>query len=150
MQFEETFDPFRRRYVGCLSATAALVLVGVSPRAGAQDYPAGKPIRLIVPFTTGGAVDLLARALAAPLATRLGTSIVVENRPGASGVIGTQAVAQSAPDGFTILFCYDGTLTINPVVSKVPFDTLKDFAPITRLVNSPIIAAVSSRPRLDP
>jgi tripartite-type tricarboxylate transporter receptor subunit TctC len=132
----------RRRLLSWTSLAAG-ALAGVAPAARAQEYPS-RPIRLIVPFSTGGAVDLLARSLAQPLSARLGASIIVDNRPGANGVIGTQMVVQAPADGYTILFCYDGTLVINPAVGKVPFDTLKDLAPVTRLVNSPIIFAVSS------
>ena len=142
MSNENPQSRHRRRLLSW-GSLAAGALAGVAPAARAQEYPT-RPIRLIVPFSTGGAVDLLARSLAQPLSARLGASVIVDNRPGASGVIGTQAVVQAPADGYTILFCYDGTLVINPVVGKVPFDTLKDLAPVTRLVNSPIIYAVSS------
>lgn len=105
----------------------------------AQDWPA-KPIRIIVPFAPGGVADNSARVLAEPLAQRLGQQVVVENRPGASGNIGSAAVAQSAPDGYTLLLGFDGTMVINPhVFPKIPFDTLKDFAPVTKLGDATLI-----------
>jgi tripartite-type tricarboxylate transporter receptor subunit TctC len=105
----------------------------------AQDWPA-KPIRIIVPFAPGGVADNSVRVIAEPLAQRLGQQVVVENRPGASGNIGSAAVAQSAPDGYTLLLGFDGTMVINPhVFPKIPFDTLKDFAPVTKLGDATLI-----------
>jgi tripartite-type tricarboxylate transporter receptor subunit TctC len=105
----------------------------------AQDWPA-KPIRIIVPFAPGGVADNSARVIAEPLAQRLGQQVVVENRPGASGNIGSAAVAQAAPDGYTLLLGFDGTMVINPhVFPKIPFDTLKDFAPVTKLGDATLI-----------
>jgi tripartite-type tricarboxylate transporter receptor subunit TctC len=105
----------------------------------AQDWPA-KPIRIIVPFAPGGVADNSARVVAEPLGQRLGQQVVVENRPGASGNIGSAAVAQSAPDGYTLLLGFDGTMVINPhVFPKIPFDTLKDFAPVTKLGDATLI-----------
>jgi len=99
----------------------------------AQDYPA-KPVRIIVPFSPGGLADNSTRAMSDRLAARLGQQVIVENRPGASGNIGTQAVAQAPPDGYTLLLGFDGTMVINPhVFPKLPWDTLKDFAPVTKL-----------------
>ena len=136
----------RRQVLLGTGSVMAAPLVAITTRALAQapTYPS-KPVRLIVPFLPGGAVDVLARAIAPPLAAQLGTSVVVENKPGASGVIGAEMVVQAPPDGYTLLFGYDGTLVINPVVSKVPFDPLKDLAPITRVVSSPLIIAISSK-----
>jgi tripartite-type tricarboxylate transporter receptor subunit TctC len=107
--------------------------------AQAQDYPA-KPIRLIVPFAPGGVADNSARVVAEPLGQRLGQQVVVENRPGASGNIGSAQVAQSAADGYTLLLGFDGTMVINPhVFPKTGFDTLKDFAPVTKLGDATLI-----------
>src|SRR4051812_49297135 len=117
-----------------LGALAALALC-----AQAQDYP-NKPIRIIVPFAPGGVADNSARVVAEPLSQRLGQQVVVENRPGASGNIGTQQVAQAAADGYTLLLGFDGTMVINPYVfPNIPFDTLKDFAPVTKLGDATLI-----------
>ena len=102
-------------------------------QARAQEYPT-RPVRIVVPFAPGGLADNGARVIAEALGARLGQQVVVENRPGASGNIGTQAAAQSAPDGHTLLLGFDGTMVINPhVFAKLPFDTLRDFAPVTKL-----------------
>jgi tripartite-type tricarboxylate transporter receptor subunit TctC len=111
----------------------------LSVAAQAQDFPA-KPIRIVVPFSPGGVADNSARVVAEPLGLRLGQQVIVENRPGASGNIGTHAVAQAAPDGYTLLLGFDGTMVINPhVFAKIPFDTLNDFAPVTKLGDATLI-----------
>jgi tripartite-type tricarboxylate transporter receptor subunit TctC len=118
-----------------LSALLWLIL----STAGAQEWPS-KPLRIIVPFSPGGVADNSARVIAEPLAARLGQQVLVENRPGASGNIGTQAVAQAEPDGYTLLLGFDGTMVINPhVFAKVPFDTVRDFAPVTKLGDATLI-----------
>jgi tripartite-type tricarboxylate transporter receptor subunit TctC len=118
---------------------AGLFLAAAAAVAHGQEFPA-KPIRIIVPFAPGGVADNSARVVAEPLSQRLGQQVLVENRAGASGNIGTQAVAQSAPDGYTLLLGFDGTMVINPhVFPKIPFDTLKDFAPVTKLGDATLI-----------
>jgi tripartite-type tricarboxylate transporter receptor subunit TctC len=115
------------------------VLMIAATLAHAQDWPA-KPIRILVPFSPGGVADNSARVVAEPLGIRLGQQVIVENRPGASGNIGTQAVAQAAPDGYTLLLGFDGTMVINPhVFARIPFDTLGDFAPVTKLGDATLI-----------
>src|SRR5690349_18767131 len=110
-----------------------------STTLAAQDWPV-RPLRIIVPFAPGGVADNSARVIAEPLGARLGQSVLVENRPGASGNIGTQAVAEAAPDGYTLLLGFDGTMVINPhVFAHVPFDTLTDFAPVTKLGDATLI-----------
>jgi len=105
----------------------------------AQEFPS-KPVRIIVPFAPGGVADNSARVVAEPLSVRLGQQVIVENRPGASGNIGTQQAAQAAPDGYTLLLGFDGTMVINPhVFAKIPFDTLGDFAPVTKLGDATLI-----------
>ena len=108
-----------------------IVLLIFSSFAMAQAYPS-RPVRVIVPFPPGGAPDLVGRTLANRLQERLGQSFVVENRTGAGGNIAADAVAKSAPDGYTLLATSDGPLVINPAVyPAMPFDTLRDFAPIS-------------------
>src|SRR5262245_6412553 len=122
------------KLIGCIAA-----LLGAA--AFAQDYPS-KPVRILVPFAPGGVADNSARVVAEPLGVRLGQQVIVENRPGASGNVGTQQAAQSAPDGYTLLLGFDGTMVINPhVFPKTGFDTLKDFAPVTKLGDATLILA---------
>ena len=107
--------------------------------AFAQPFPS-KPVRIIVPFSPGGVADSSARVISEKLGARLGQSVVVDNRPGASGNIGTQQVAASAPDGHTLLLGFDGTMVVNPhVYAKLPFETLRDFAPVTKLGDATLI-----------
>lgn len=126
-----------RRHWLALAAAGALALGGGATHA--QDYPS-KPIRLVVPFTPSGVTDTGARVVAERLGARLGQQVVVDNRPGASGNIGTQAVAGAAPDGHTLVLGFDGTLVINPhVFAKVPFDTLRDFVPISKIGDTALV-----------
>ena len=112
---------------------AALLGVIGGGLAQAQDYPT-RPIRLIVPFGTGGATDSSARIVADRLGRRLGQSIIVENRAGAGGSIGAQYVARAAPDGYTLLLGLDATMVVNPFTqSNIPFNTVNDFIPVTKL-----------------
>lgn len=123
---------------GCAAALGALAAVP----ARAQDAFPSKPIRLVVPFTPGGVTDSSGRLIAEFLGKRLGQQVVVDNKPGASGNIGTAQVVAAAPDGYTLLLAFDGTMVINPhVFPKVPFDTLKDFAPVGRIGSAALILA---------
>jgi tripartite-type tricarboxylate transporter receptor subunit TctC len=107
--------------------------------AAAGQYP-DRPIRLIVPFAPGGVTDTSGRLVADELGKRLGQNMVVENKAGASGNIGTQAVATAAPDGYTLVLGFDGTLVINPhVFTSFPFDPLKDLAPIGKIGDATLI-----------
>ena len=118
-----------------LAAAAALAL----PAAAQDNFPS-KPIRLVVPFVPGGVTDSSGRLIADALGKRLGQQVVVDNKPGASGNIGTAQVVQAAPDGYTLLLAFDGTMVINPhVFAKVPFDTLKDFASVGKIGNAQLI-----------
>ncbi|HET7764321.1 MAG TPA: tripartite tricarboxylate transporter substrate-binding protein [Burkholderiales bacterium] len=120
----------------------ALVL-GFAAAAHAQTYP-NKAIRLVVGFPPGGGMDLSARVYAAVLQEPLGTAIVVENRPGATGIVAGEVVAKSAPDGYTLLVGASGQMTINPVIiPKHPYDTVRDFAAITTLAQFPMVIAVN-------
>ena len=108
--------------------------------AQAQDVWPAKPIRLIVPFTPGGVTDTSGRLIAEHLGKRLGQQVIVDNKPGASGNIGTSLAKAAAPDGYTLLLGFDGTMVINPhVFAKIPFDTLKDFVPVGKIGNATLI-----------
>jgi tripartite-type tricarboxylate transporter receptor subunit TctC len=110
--------------------------------AAAQAWPA-KPIRMIVPFAAGGGTDVVARILARHLPDRLGQQVFVENRAGANGIVGMQALLQAPPDGYTIAGVGDGTLAMNPALyAKLPYDTLRDVAPVARTVRFPGLIAV--------
>ena len=127
----------RRRGLQTLLALSLSLATGAAFAQAA--YP-NKPIRLVVPFATGGVTDTSGRLIAEHLSRRLGQQIIVDNKPGASGNIGTQMVATAEPDGYTLLLGFDGTLVINPhVFPKVGFDTLKDFAPIGKIGDAILI-----------
>jgi tripartite-type tricarboxylate transporter receptor subunit TctC len=131
----------RRHWLKTLLVTglSAGLLLGAGTAAAQANYP-GKPIRLVVPFTPGGVTDTSGRLIAEQLSRRLGQQVIVDNKPGASGNIGTQQVAAAEPDGYTLLLGFDGTLVINPhVFPKVGFDTLKDFAPIGKIGDAVLI-----------
>jgi tripartite-type tricarboxylate transporter receptor subunit TctC len=124
---------------------AAFVLCPGAARAQADPWPQ-RPVRLIVPSTPGSGIDLMARSLAEHLAARWGKPVVLENRPGANSIIGTEAAARSAPDGHVLLFSSDAAFTINPhVYPKLPYDPLADFAPVAQVVTfSQILVAHAS------
>jgi tripartite-type tricarboxylate transporter receptor subunit TctC len=117
----------------------ALLIASLSLGAHAQsDYPA-KPIKIVAPFAAGGSTDVLARVTAQVISKALGQSVVVENRPGASGNIGAEVVAKAAPDGYTLLFT-STNLTLNPAVTKdLPYDAVRDFTPITMVAFAPMV-----------
>jgi tripartite-type tricarboxylate transporter receptor subunit TctC len=106
------------------------LLALVSCPAAAQDYPA-KPVRMIVPFAAGGPADLLARAIAPAMSGALKQSVVIENRVGAGGVIGVDAVVKAAPDGYTLGLTGPGAMTIAPFLMTVPYDAVRDLTPIS-------------------
>jgi len=113
----------------------ALLLATLSALAGAQAYPS-KPIRWIVAFPPGGATDIVARMVAPKLGENLGQQVIVDNRAGANGIVGTDLAAKSAPDGHTWFIGTLGNLAANPTLySKLPFDIARDFAPITQVVD---------------
>ncbi|HTO51299.1 MAG TPA: tripartite tricarboxylate transporter substrate binding protein, partial [Burkholderiales bacterium] len=123
---------------------AAAIVGAVSPGAQAQDFP-NRPIRMIVPFPPGGVMDVTARAVATPLQEGLGQSVIIENRPGGGGNIGTEVVARAAPDGYTLLVIGDHTTIAPAIYSHLSYDFLRDFAPITNLVTgSHVLVAHSS------
>ena len=109
--------------------------------ATAQAYPS-RPIRIVVPFGAGGGADLVTRFLAQRMTTALGTSVVVDNRPGGGGLIGTQIVATAAPDGYTLVEASATTLAVVPMMTKAPYDALRDLAPITMMGAQPHVVVV--------
>jgi tripartite-type tricarboxylate transporter receptor subunit TctC len=118
-----------------LLCAALLALPGVA--ADAQTYPT-RPITLVIPFAPGGSTSIVGRGVADKMGELLGEKVVVENRPGAGGTVGTKAVAKSDPDGYTIMLGYTGTLAIGPSLYKNPgYDPRKDFAPIGMIGNAP-------------
>jgi tripartite-type tricarboxylate transporter receptor subunit TctC len=125
----------------------AAIATGLAFNAAAQDYPS-RPIRVIVPFPPGGSTDILARTVFQQLGQKWKQSIIIDNRPGASGMIGTEMVARAEPDGYTLLMGSGGPLTINPALyAKLPYDPIKDFIPITVIAVVPnIVVANPSLP----
>lgn len=121
----------------CLAIAAGLF---AAPWAQAQ---AGKPLRIIVPFTPGGSTDILARAIAPRLAAALAQAVVVENRPGAGGSLGATEAAKAEPDGHTVLMGHIGTLAVNPALyPKLGYDPLKSFAPVAWVARVPNVLVV--------
>ena len=130
-----------------LAALLAAVPFTATPSFAAEKYPT-KPIRLIVPYPPGGTTDLVARGIAGKLAEKYGQQVVIDNRGGASTIIGTDMMAKAAPDGYTFGLITQTTMSINPnVVPKLPYNTERDLAPITQVVYFPyVIAAHPSTP----
>ena len=123
-------------------ATASSLTAFASSFASAQTYP-GKPIRLVVPFPPGGATDLFARTVSQKLSDRLGQPVVVDNKPGAGGTLGSDIVAKAPADGYTLLLSTSSTHSIGPNLNpKIPYDAVRDFTPISHLGNAPSIMLV--------
>jgi tripartite-type tricarboxylate transporter receptor subunit TctC len=126
-----------------LLRTVCLSLAVLGAGAGAAETYPSKPLRFVVAFPPGGGTDLVARTIAPRLAERLAQQVVVDNRPGAGGNLGTEIVAKSAPDGYTILMGSVGPLAINAsLFARLPFDPLKDLAPVTLAASTPNILVV--------
>jgi tripartite-type tricarboxylate transporter receptor subunit TctC len=124
------------------SLSAALALSAPHAAAAAETYPA-RPVRFVVAFPPGGGTDIIARSIAQKLAERLAQQVVVDNRPGAGGNIGTDIVAKSAPDGYTMLMGSAGPLAINAsLFAKMPFDPIMDLAPVTLAASTPNVLVV--------
>ena len=110
--------------------------------AVAQPYPT-RPVRIVVPQAAGGGVDIMARAVAQKLTEAWGQQVIVDNRPGANGIIGIEAVTKSKPDGYTLSAAFTSVLTINPHVYKsLPYDTFRDLAPISMTVTNTMVLMV--------
>src|SRR3954454_1113086 len=111
--------------------------------AADQTYPT-KPVRIIVPFAAGGPTDIVARTVGQKLTMAFSQPVVIDNRPGAGGVVGADLAAKSAPDGYTLLLCSTGAMAINPaLLPKMPYDALRDLSPITLVVTIPYLLLVN-------
>jgi tripartite-type tricarboxylate transporter receptor subunit TctC len=120
-------------------ALPALILLALAGTAYSQDYPA-KPIRIIVPASPGGAADILSRTIAQKLADAWGQQVIVDNRTGASGIIGAELAAKSPADGYTLMMGFAGNMAVNPsLFAKLPYDSVKDFAPVSLVALSPLM-----------
>ena len=128
------------RYAGALAASIALATAAFAQQA--QTYP-GRPIRLIVPFGAGSGTDVVARTLAPRLSESMGQQVVVDNRTGAGGIVGTDLVAKAQPDGHTLLFALSSHAINASLYSKLPFDTRKDFATVTQLISGPLVMVIN-------
>lgn len=130
---------------GAATIAAVVILGAAAPpawcQAPAERYPY-RPIRLIQPFPPGGGADVAARFVGQILTERLGQTVVVDNRGGAGGAIGTELAAQAAPDGYTLLMATASTIVINPLVNKVRFDPIRDFDAVVHIANVPLILVV--------
>lgn len=135
-------DPTRMGRRGFIAAASGLLLSGV---AFAQDnWPAGRPINWVVPYPPGGSTDVLARAVAQRVSVTLGTPVIVDNKPGATGTIGGNYVAKAAPDGFTVLHTTIGAQTISPHLMHLPYDPLRDLQPVANLATVPDLLVVAA------
>src|SRR3954470_9739611 len=123
-------------------AAAAVTMFGAVGVASAQSSFPSKPVHIFVPYAAGGGVDILTRTLSDVLSRHWGQTVVVENRPGAGGVVASQALAASAPDGYTLIVVASGHATNPFLYAKLPYDTFKDFTPISLLASSPNILLV--------
>ena len=135
----------RSRRTLCLAL--ALAAAGLTPAAAlhAQDTWPAKPIKLVVPFPPGGGTDLVARAMGQKLSDRLKQAVVIDNKPGAATIIGTDAVAKAAPDGYTLLLSGSTSYTVNPALrAKLPYDPVKDLAPIAIVARTPLVLVVKT------
>jgi tripartite-type tricarboxylate transporter receptor subunit TctC len=121
-----------------------LLLLLLWPIFAAAQYPA-KPLHMVIPFPPGGATDIIGRVISQKMGERLGQPVVVDNRPGAGGTIGSDVVAKAAPDGYTLLISTNSTHAIAAVLSKPPYDPTRDFTPITLLAESANILVVSPK-----
>jgi tripartite-type tricarboxylate transporter receptor subunit TctC len=130
------------RYLLAMKIAALLALLALAvPQAEAQTWPA-RPVKIVVPATPGGAIDLIARSLADKLTGSLGQAVVVENKPGAANNLGTDFVAKSAPDGYTLLICASSHATNKHLYKSLPYDPVKDFEPVVYTHVVPLLLAV--------
>jgi len=125
-------------------AIVLLLAAALTHHAAAETYPS-RPIRLIVPFPPGGAADILARLIGNKVSEQIGQPVITENRPGAGGMLGADAAAKSPPDGYTILHNTNGAAIAPALYRTLPFDTAKDFAPVTQIVASNLVLVASPK-----
>src|SRR3954470_17545267 len=130
-----------QRLAASLGLAAGCLLIVYAPQAAAQAYPKG-PVRVVLPFPPGGGVDTAGRILAQALGENLGRAFVVENRAGANGNIGTEVAARASNDGYTLLFTGAGLVTNPSLYKQVPYDPVKDFAPISLMAFGPNVLVV--------
>jgi tripartite-type tricarboxylate transporter receptor subunit TctC len=131
-----------RSIIAAMAGTLALTFAGASTVVAADSYP-NQPIHIIVPYSPGGSTDLLARAIGKRLTEEWHQPVIVENRPGANGMVGAQEVAKAAPDGYTIGIASPGTHAANAsLYPHISYDTVKDFTPITQAVEAPFVLVV--------
>lgn len=126
-----------------LALPLAALAASISPQVGAQTYPT-KPLRLIVPFAPGGPNDVIGRVVAQKVTEQIGQTVVVDNRPGAGGAIGTGLAANAPADGYTLLISGTSSLAINPALyKKLPYDPIRDFAPVSLIGTAPSLVVVT-------
>src|SRR5215469_10529635 len=125
-------------------AAVAAAMLAIGGKASAQSSFPTRPVHIFVPYAAGGGVDILARTLGDAVSRTWGQSVIVENRPGAGGVVASQALTTSAPDGYTLIVVASGHATNPFLYPKLPYDTFKDFTPISLLADSPNILLVKA------
>ena len=135
-----SFSRLRRTTLACLALASALA----APALYAADWPT-KPIQLVIPYPPGGSADLLARPLAAQLQQQIGQSVILEYKPGAGGTLASQYVARAKPDGYTMLMVLAAHAINDSLYPKLPYDTRKDFAPISLVANLPMVIVGSNK-----
>jgi tripartite-type tricarboxylate transporter receptor subunit TctC len=131
----------KRSVLSRVAWVAALLSLAAAGAAQAQGYPS-RPVRIVVPYPAGGATDQMARIVQLPLQEILGQPVIVENKAGAAGAIGTEAVAKSPPDGYTLVFGNSGPNAMGPAMKKTPYDPVKDLQPISFVTTLPLFLAV--------
>lgn len=135
--------PFK--LVRVLAAALGIASALVATQAAAQDAYPNRPIRMVVAFAAGGSTDVVARSISQKLAEALGVPVIIDNRAGANGTVGSDVVAKSAPDGYTIMMGEVGSLAMAPgLYPKLPYDPARDFAPVTLVARTPLLAAVKA------
>ena len=135
-----------KKLAAALSAvTLALSAAALAHPAAAQDAYPNRVIKLVVPFAAGGNTDVVGRVTAAYMQKALNVSVVVENRAGAGGITGTDAVAKAPPDGYTLCVCGVGPITVSPATEKLPYDPLKDIAPVSLINTNPLVLIVNPK-----